>query len=100
MLGEFGDLSSREAGTGREIYGKQRMKADATARFTAAPWAYRGRIFCLSEEGDTYVVGTGEPYRLERVNALGELCMATPAIADDRLFIRTASRLYCLRESR
>jgi hypothetical protein len=26
--------------------------------------------------------------------------MATPAIAGDRLFIRTASRLYCLRENR
>jgi hypothetical protein len=37
---------------------------------------------------------------LEQVNALGELCMATPAIAEDRLFIRTASRLYCLRETR
>ena len=73
---------------------------DGTAGFTASPWAYRGRVFCLSEDGDTYVVSGRDPYRLEQVNALGELCMATPAIAEDRLFIRTASRLYCLRETR
>ncbi|NBP25507.1 MAG: serine/threonine protein kinase, partial [Proteobacteria bacterium] len=100
VLWDFGFLSCRDARTGRELYGKQRLKADGTAGFTASPWAYRGRVFCLSEDGDTYVVGAGEPYRLERVNALGELCMATPAIAGDRLFIRTASRLYCLRENR
>lgn len=100
VLWDFGFLSCRDARTGRELYGKQRLKADGTAGFTASPWAYRGRIFCLSEDGDTYVVGGSDPYRLERVNALGELCMATPAIAGDRLFIRTASRLYCLRENR
>ena len=99
VLWDFGFLSCRDARTGRELYGKQRIKVDGTAGFTASPWAYRGRVFCLSEDGDTYVVSGKDPYQLERVNALGELCMATPAIAGDRLFIRTASRLYCLRET-
>ena len=74
--------------------------AAGVAGFTASPWAYRGRVFCLSEDGDTYVVTAGDRYQLERVNSLGEMCMATPAIAGDRLFIRTSSHLYCLRESR
>ena len=31
----------------------------ATA-FTTSPWAYNGKLFCLSEEGQTFVIGTGE----------------------------------------
>ena len=98
VLWDFGFLSCREARSGREIYPKQRLKADGTVGFTSSPWAYRGKVFCLSEDGDTYVVTAGDQHHLERVNALDELCMATPAIAGDQLFIRTASRLYCLRE--
>lgn len=97
VLWDFGFLSARDARTGREIYDKQRLRPEGTAAFTASPWAYRGRIFCLSEEGDTFVVRAGDTYTLEHVNSLGEMCMATPAISGDRLFIRTLSRLYCLR---
>ncbi len=100
VLWDFGFLNCRDAKGGREIYDKQRLKTDGTAGFTASPWAYRGRVFCLSEDGDTYVVTAGDKFQLERVNALGEMCMATPAIAGDRLFIRTSSRLYCIREAR
>jgi outer membrane protein assembly factor BamB len=100
VLWDFGFLNCRDAKTGHELYDKQRLKTDGTAGFTASPWAYRGRVFCLSEDGDTYVVSAGDRYQLERVNALGEMCMATPAIAGDRLFIRTLSQLYCIRETR
>jgi outer membrane protein assembly factor BamB len=97
VLWDFGFFSCRDAKTGEEIYGKQRLNPDGTVAFTASPWAYRGRVFCLSEDGDTYVVRAGDEFDLERVNALGEMCMATPAIAGDRLIIRTISGLYCLR---
>ena len=100
VLWDFGFLNCRDAKSGREAYDKQRLKTDGTAGFTASPWAYRGRVFCLSEDGDTYVVSAGDRYQLERVNALGEMCMATPAIAGDRLFLRTLSQLYCIRETR
>jgi len=35
---------------------------------------------------------------LERVNALGEMCMSTPALAGSRLIIRSLSNLYCIEE--
>jgi outer membrane protein assembly factor BamB len=97
VLWDFGFLSNRNVKSGMETYDKQRLKTDGTAAFTASPWAYRGRVFCLSEDGDTYVVKAGNQYELERVNSLDELCLATPAIAGDRLFIRTATGLWCLR---
>ncbi len=98
VVWDFGFLSCRSAKTGAELYSKQRLKTDGAASFTASPWSYRGRVFCLSEDGETFVVPVGDKYELERVNALGEMCMATPAISGDRLFIRTLSKLYCLRQ--
>jgi hypothetical protein len=74
--------------------------APGAAAFTASPWAYAGRIFLLSEEGDTFVVEAGSEYKLLGVNALDEFALASPAIAGDRLLIRTQSRLYSIRNRR
>ncbi len=88
-----GFLTCHEASTGKEIYGKQRMDPAAGA-FTASPWAANGKIFMLSEDGDTFVVQAGPEYKLVGKNSLDEMCMATPAIARGSLVIRTASNLY------
>ncbi|HAM74017.1 MAG TPA: serine/threonine protein kinase [Verrucomicrobiales bacterium] len=98
VLWDFGFLNCRDARTGKEHYDKQRLKVEGTAGFTSSPWAYRGRIFCLSEDGDTYVVKAGDTYTLERVNPLGEMCMATPAIAGPRLLVRALEHVYCIQE--
>ena len=61
---------------------------------TSQPWAYNGKIFCLSEDGDTFVIQAGAEYKLIGKNSLDEMCMATPAIVRGSLVIRTASKLY------
>jgi outer membrane protein assembly factor BamB len=71
--------------------------APVAATFTASPWAYNGHVFALSEEGDTFVVEAGDQFRFVRVNSLDDFSMATPAIAGDRLIIRTQHRLYSIR---
>jgi outer membrane protein assembly factor BamB len=88
-----GMLTCHDARTGREIYGKQRLDPESSA-FTASPWAYNGKIFALSEDGDTFVMQAGSEFKLIGKNPLGEMCMATPAIARGSLIIRTASKLY------
>lgn len=100
VLWDFGFFNCRDAKSGAELYPKQRIKTDGTAGFTTSPWAYRDRVFCLSEDGDTYVIPAGDSYSVERINSLGELCMATPAIAGRQLFIRTFGNLYCIAESK
>jgi len=92
-LYDRGFLTCHEAKTGREVYGKQRIELDANA-FTASPWAYNGKLFCLSEDGDCYVVEAGEEFRLLGKNSLGELSMATPAIAAGGLVLRTGDAVY------
>ena len=66
-----------------------------------SPWAYSGHVFCLDEDGATSVCRAGKEFALLHTNRLADddMCMACPAIAGDRLLIRTAARLYCIRRS-
>ena len=99
VLFDFGFLSCHDARTGRQVYEKQRIREDTTS-FTASPWAANGRIFALSEDGDTFVFEAGPEYKLLHTNSLDEMCMATSAISGDRLLIRTLTKLYCLRKTK
>ena len=92
-LYDRGFLTCHDARTGKEIYGKQRLDRETQA-FTASPWAYNSKIFCLSEDGDCFVVEAGAEFRLAGKNSLGEFTMATPAIARGGLVIRTAEAVY------
>jgi outer membrane protein assembly factor BamB len=97
-LTETGILTRFDARTGKQIY-KTRIDPAATA-FTTSPWAYNGKLFCLSEEGQTFVIAAGEQFQLLHVNALDDLALATPALVGERLLIRTESRLYSIRNRR
>lgn len=93
-----GFFTAHDAKTGKEVYGKQRIDPAAGA-FTSSPWAYNGKIFALSEDGDTFVIQAGNEYKLVGKNSLDEMCMATPAIAKGSLIIRTATKLYRISKS-
>jgi outer membrane protein assembly factor BamB len=89
-----GFMTCHNAKTGVEVYGKQRFSPSGS--FTASPWAYNGNVFCLSEDGLTYVIKAGAEFEILHTNPLDELCIATPSIADGRLLIRTHSKLVCV----
>jgi outer membrane protein assembly factor BamB len=97
-LTETGILSRYDAKTGKQTY-KTRIDPAASA-FTTSPWAYNGKLFCLSEEGQTFVVATGEQFQLLHVNALDDMAQATPALVGDRLLLRTEHWLYSVRRRR
>jgi outer membrane protein assembly factor BamB len=92
-LYDKGFFTCRDARTGKEVYGKQRVDPEASG-FTASPWAYNGKIFLLSEDGDTFVVQAGPEYKLLAKNSLDDMVMSTPAIVQGSLIIRTSSSLY------
>ena len=94
-LYDRGFFTCHDARTGEEVYGKKRFAPRGS--FTASPWAYNGKIFCLSEDGLTYVVKAGPEYELLGTNELDqELTLSSPAVAGDKVLIRTASKLYCI----
>ena len=87
-----GFLLSHNARTGAEIYSRQRIEPGSA--FTASPWAYNGKVFLLSEDGDTYVVQAGSEFKLLGKNSLNEMSLATPAVVRGSLILRTQSKLY------
>lgn len=91
-VNDTGVLQVFEARTGREIY-KARVGGVGNT-FSASPWACGGKIYFLSEEGDTFVVNPGDAYDEVAKNSLGELALASPAVTRDGLFVRTQSKLF------
>jgi outer membrane protein assembly factor BamB len=98
VLYDRGQVSCFDARTGKPIYEKERLGAGANA-FTSSPWAYDGKLFCLSEDGDTFVIQAGTQFKVLGKNSLAEMCMATPAIAKKSLLIRTITKLYRIEDS-
>ena len=87
-----GLLLAHDAQTGREVYGRQRLRVGSG--FTASPWGYNGQVFVLSEAGDTFVIKAGSEFEILHTNVLSEMALATPAVSRGSLFIRTQSALY------
>ena len=84
-----GILNVFNATTGERAY-QQRLAAGA---FTASPVANNGRVYIPSEEGDIYVVKAGPAYELLATNRMEAPVLATPAISEGRLFVRTPAHL-------
>ena len=88
-----GFLLCHDARTGKQVYGRQRISPEAGG-FTASPWAYNGKIFLLSEDGDTFVIQAGPQYKLLGKNSLDEMALASPAVVRGSVILRTQSKLY------
>jgi outer membrane protein assembly factor BamB len=91
-----GVLTAFDAVTGERAY-KARI-AERGGAFTASPIAADGRIYLASEDGDVFVIRAGPEYELLATNPMDEVCLATPAISEGQLIIRTTGHLVAVRE--
>ena len=92
-----GRIVAYDADSGTPIY-KERFSRGGT--FTASPIAVNGKLYVPTEEGQIYVVEAGPVYREIAVNEVGEPVMATPAVSEGILFVRTPRTLLALTEAR
>ena len=99
MLLDRGFMAAYNAKTGETVYDKKRIPNGRA--FTSSPWSYGGKIFCINEDGVTFAIEPGPQFKILYTNQLADddMCMATPAIVDDKLLIRTAERLYCIQNA-
>jgi outer membrane protein assembly factor BamB len=88
-----GVIGCYEIATGKQLY-SQRLPG--SGGYTASPVAADGKLYFTSEEGFVCVVKAGPKYELLARNAVGEVCMATPAITDGVLFVRTQHHVIAL----
>ena len=62
--------------------------------FSASPVAAEGRVYFQNEAGVGFVVKAGKTFELLAKNDLGERTLASPAVADGALFLRSETRLW------
>jgi outer membrane protein assembly factor BamB len=66
------------------------------ATFVSSPVLIDGKVYAASEQGDVFVLAAEPAFQLLARNALGERVVATPAVAEGRLFIRGQRHLFCI----
>ena len=77
--------------------GEEMWKGRVGGTFSGSPVCIDGRLYCLSEAGEVVVVDAGAKFKLLGKTSLGDPSYATPAVANGRLFLRTFSRLMCIK---
>ncbi len=64
--------------------------------FSASPIAGDGKLYLVNEEGLTTVLDTAAEKRVLAANPLGEVILASPAVADGAVFLRSDKHLFCV----
>jgi outer membrane protein assembly factor BamB/protein tyrosine phosphatase (PTP) superfamily phosphohydrolase (DUF442 family) len=94
VLANNGTFDAYNLKTGEEIY-RQRLPVVGSG-FSASPVASDGKIYLSNEDGEIIVVSAGEKFNHIATNSMGELLMATPALSDGVMYVRSASTLFAV----
>ncbi|MGI8898323.1 MAG: PQQ-binding-like beta-propeller repeat protein [Pyrinomonadaceae bacterium] len=88
-----GVLSAYDAKTGELVY-QERLPSS----FSASPVGADGKLYLASQDGDVFVVKAGRKFELLATNPMGQALMATPALSDGMLILRTDNHIYAIGE--
>ena len=91
-LEDHGFAGCFAARTGEVVY-HERL---GTAWFSASPVLVDGKIYAVNENGDVFVYPAEPKLKVLAKNSIGEPVLASPAVADNRLYIRGKSHLFCI----
>jgi hypothetical protein len=86
-----GILTAYKAQTGERLY---RARVGGGGAFSASPVAADGRLYFANEDGDIFVAKAGPEYVELGKYPLNEVIMATPAISDGLIIVRTLGHVY------
>jgi FOG: WD40-like repeat len=95
MIRDGGIISCFDSESGKLLF---REKLGTTGAFFASPVAASGRIYIAARNGMVTIVGAGESLKILAKNNMGDIITATPAIVDNKLYLRTAKTLYAFGE--
>ncbi len=76
------------------VSGTQHWQERIGGNFSASPTLADGKIYLLDEEGKTTVIAPGKKYEVLATNSLEGRTLATPAMVDQAIFLRTDTHLY------
>jgi outer membrane protein assembly factor BamB len=95
MVTETGVAKCLRAATGREIW-RERLGG----KHSASPIWADGRIYFLSEKGKTTVIKDSGEFEVIAENELNEKCIASPAVSQKQIFIRSDKNVFCIGKDR
>jgi outer membrane protein assembly factor BamB len=97
VLTDRGFVSAFDAKTGEPFYHQTRLPNPYT--FKASPVGAAGKLYLSSEEGDVIVLKMGPEYEVLAVNTLKDHSfIASPAVVDGEMFLRSETTLFCISE--
>lgn len=76
------------------VSGEQHWQERIGGNFSASPTMADGRIYLLDEDGKTTVIAPRKTFEKLATNKLEGRTLATPAIVDESIFLRTDTHLY------
>jgi len=94
VLQNAGILDAYRLKTGEEVY-RQRLPVVGSG-YSASPVAADGRLYLCGEDGDVLVVATGPEFKSLGTNSMGESIMATPALSEGVMYVRTSGSLFAV----
>ena len=86
-----GVLSAYDPQTGKRVF---RGRVGTGGAFSASPVGADGRLYIASEDGEVYVISATPDMKQLAKNDMKEVIMATPAISDGLIVLRTMGHLY------
>ena len=92
MAGDVGVVTCVDAKTGERVW-RERLGGI----YTASPIAGDGRIYLFGESGETLVLKAGRAPQVIARNRVEGRVLASPAVSEGRLFIRTDDEVVAVR---
>ena len=93
MINEGGVLTTLDPATGK-LHKQARLRGEAD-KYYASPVAADGKVYITSHTGKVSVLKAGPEQELLAVNDVEEEILATPALVDGHVLIRTKGAVYC-----
>ena len=94
VLANNGVLDAYNLRTGEEVY-RQRLPVVGSG-FSASPVASDGKLYLSNEDGEMLVIAAGQKFAHIATNSMGEMLMATPALSDGVMYVRSSASLFAI----
>jgi len=94
VLANNGLFDAYNLRTGEELY-RQRLPLVGSG-FSASPVASDGKLYLSNEDGEMLVIAAGQKFTHIATNSMGEMLMATPALSDGVMYVRSSASLFAI----
>jgi outer membrane protein assembly factor BamB len=96
VVNDRGIMYCLEARTGKEIYGRQRLRPGT---YSGSPVLADGKIYITNEDGVTSVIKAGTEFQVLSENEFDDYTLSSPAVSGGQIFFRTTKYLWAIGSS-